>query len=70
LIEFSELPRTAAGGKIRRVVLRDGEAANVQSGARPKFGVSGGGLSGTPGNRQCDSEINITFNDTAVQEAF
>ena len=36
-IEFSALPRTVSGGKIRRVELRDREAANVQSGARPKF---------------------------------
>ena len=36
-IEFSTLPRTLSGGKIRRGELRDREAANVQSGARPKF---------------------------------
>ena len=36
-IEFSALPRTVSGGKIRRVELRDREAANVQSGAQPKF---------------------------------
>jgi acetyl-CoA synthetase len=36
-IEFSELPRNVPGGKIRRVELRDREAANLQSGARPKF---------------------------------
>jgi acetyl-CoA synthetase len=35
-IEFSDLPKTISG-KIRRVELRQREAANVQSGARPAF---------------------------------
>jgi acetyl-CoA synthetase len=35
-IEFSDLPKTISG-KIRRVELRDREAANVQSGRRPEF---------------------------------
>jgi acetyl-CoA synthetase len=35
-IEFSDLPKTISG-KIRRVELRQREAANVQSGRRPEF---------------------------------
>ena len=35
-IEFSDLPKTISG-KIRRVELRQREAANVQSGARPAY---------------------------------
>jgi acetyl-CoA synthetase len=35
-IEFSDLPKTISG-KIRRVELRQREAANVQSGTRPSF---------------------------------
>jgi acetyl-CoA synthetase len=35
-IEFSDLPKTISG-KIRRVELRQREAANVRSGGRPAF---------------------------------